>query len=202
MLPTRPEYPTRRSAFTLVELLVVISIIGVLVGLLLPAVQAAREAARRMQCSNNMKQIGLAIHNYEGAYRSVPGLRFTHATITPNPAPDWTTGGWMAPILPFLEQAGLAETYNSSVDWHDILNEAAISQIVPTFKCPSALDNHPRISGQLAPPWGTAVYNNAATTDYIGSNGLFGGLRAVGYVRPGMDTLHAGDWHESKCEVS
>ena len=85
------------QAFTLIELLVVIAIIGILVGLLLPAVQAAREAARRMSCSNNFKQIGLALHNYESAYKTLPpaGTRDSDFSV-------------QARILPFIEQSGLS----------------------------------------------------------------------------------------------
>lgn len=178
--------------FTLVELLVVIAIIGILIALLLPAVQAAREAARRAQCCNHLKQIALAAHNYHDTYLTLPGLRLTHDTITPNPPPGWTTQGWMTSILPYVEQRALAESYNWNLDWHAPGNEAVTSTIVPFFKCPSALDDRPRISGQLAAPWGTAQYRNVATTDYVGSAGLLGGLRTTGWVRPDLDCQNAG----------
>ncbi|PQO46340.1 DUF1559 domain-containing protein [Blastopirellula marina] len=98
----------QRRGFTLVELLVVIAIIGVLVALLLPAVQQAREAARRMQCQNNLKQIGLALHNYHGTYNSYPSGNYGMV----NSAGDnynghgWT---WHASVLPFVEQGTLQE---------------------------------------------------------------------------------------------
>jgi len=105
-----------RQAFTLVELLVVIAIIGVMVGLLLPAVQAAREAARRMQCSNNLKQIGIALHNYHDTYKVLPSGVVT-ATADPqypgncnSQTPEVESWGWAALILPFVEQAPLHDT--------------------------------------------------------------------------------------------
>src|SRR5690606_13401350 len=102
----------RQCAFTLIELLVVIAIIGVMVGLLLPAVQAAREAARRMQCGNHLRQIGLAIHNYESVHQVVPigwnGL---------NSASQNTTFRWsyLAAVLPFLEQANVYDQLDLSL---------------------------------------------------------------------------------------
>src|SRR4029079_15185041 len=93
----------KSHGFTLVELLVVIAIIGLLVALLLPAIQAAREAARRSQCKNNLKQIGLALHNYERARGTFPPGFISHATATNDPGlgPGW---GWAAHILPYLEE--------------------------------------------------------------------------------------------------
>ncbi|KAA5538936.1 DUF1559 domain-containing protein [Roseiconus nitratireducens] len=124
----------RRAAFTLVELLVVIAIIGILVGLLLPAVQSAREAARRMQCSNNLKQVGLALHNYHDTFRSLP------------PAwADWD-GLWATPlhtahanaaILPFLEGSSVEDRYDYDVRW-DHANNAPLANLMPvTYQCPS-----------------------------------------------------------------
>ncbi len=117
-----------RSAFTLVELLVVIAIIGVMVGLLLPAVQAAREAARRMSCGNNLKQIGLATHNYESAYRQMPPSRIEIGTAG---APNAHHAGWQLMVLPFLEQTALFEQYNKNRSWYDQVNGPAIITKVP-----------------------------------------------------------------------
>ena len=96
----------RHKGFTLIELLVVIAIIGVLIALLLPAVQAAREAARRSQCTNNLKQIGLGLHNYHGALNCFPpGYLSTPfpsgANVGDNSGPGW---GWLAMALPYMEQ--------------------------------------------------------------------------------------------------
>ncbi len=107
---------TLKLGFTLVELLVVIAIIGVLVGLLLPAVQQAREAARRMSCSNNFKQVGLAIHNYHAAFNQLPqqktGTGLDPATAAWWEDSEWTNQqqlSWLVPILPFLEQQAVWE---------------------------------------------------------------------------------------------
>lgn len=120
----------RRAAFTLVELLVVIAIIGVLVALLLPAVQAAREAARRMQCTNNLKQIGLACHNYEAANKSLPpGSGYER----PDPVPTWVVR-----LFPFFEQQGIAAQYNAE-EYADSPRNAALAKtsVIPVLVCPS-----------------------------------------------------------------
>ena len=138
----------RRSGFTLIELLVVIAIIAILVSLLLPAVQQAREAARRSQCKNNLKQIGLAFHNYHGAHSAFPAGYFSYATstgagpahahidpLTWDAAPGW---GWGAMLLPFLD----SDTVSGQLDFDEPLwapvNATAIRTKLPVFLCPSA----------------------------------------------------------------
>lgn len=129
--------PFDRRGFTLVELLVVIAIIGVMVSLLLPAVQAAREAARRMQCGNNLKQIGLALHNYESAHKVFPAQ-----SSGPSPGIHFSArrGSWFTSILPFMEQNALADQYDWRLHWHDAGNAPAVTSEVPSFRCPSALE--------------------------------------------------------------
>ena len=128
----------RRKAFTLVELLVVIAIIGILIALLLPAVQAAREAARRMSCTNNLKQIGLALHGYHDLHRELPmgwlGLDSSgRADFEGDPGWAWSTR-----ILPFIEQRPL---YENRIDMNarvgDPVNAQARVTVIETFICPS-----------------------------------------------------------------
>lgn len=123
----------RRDAFTLVELLVVIAIIGILIGLLLPAVQQVREAARRIQCSNNIRQVGLAVMNYEGAHEQYPPGWIT-TDGAPISEPGW---GWSALILPFMEGQNIFNLIDINVAIDDPIHANAIQNVVPTFLCPS-----------------------------------------------------------------
>lgn len=118
----------RSNGFTLVELLVVITIIGILVALLLPAVQAAREAARRMQCTNNLKQIGLALHNYHAAKDTLP-----FATTCPE-TPNAT---WAAFVLPYLEQQAVFDLFDFTRPVFHSANQRAITTIVSAYICPT-----------------------------------------------------------------
>jgi prepilin-type N-terminal cleavage/methylation domain-containing protein/prepilin-type processing-associated H-X9-DG protein len=123
---------SKRSAFTLVELLVVIAIIGILVGLLLPAVQAAREAARRMQCSNNLKQLGLALHNYESAFKVFPPSRIDYSS------PQIFQQSWRSMILPYIEQTNVANGYQMGLPWFAPVNDPFTTTKIATYLCPSA----------------------------------------------------------------
>ena len=127
--------PERRTpkGFTLVELLVVIAIIGVLVALLLPAVQAAREAARRTQCKSNLKQLSLACLNYESARKIFPPLSSRIGT-DPTLRPDWS---WLALTLPYFEQATLFNQLDKKVNWFHPNNERAVKTPLAVIRCPS-----------------------------------------------------------------
>ncbi len=127
-----------RSAFTLVELLVVIAIIGVLISLLLPAVQTAREAARRSQCTNNLKQQGIGFHNFANAFGNFPS--------SIRPAAPAARFSWSVALLPFLDQQGLYDKIDPSSNWsatsttglYTIPNAVVAATRVPVFECPSA----------------------------------------------------------------
>jgi prepilin-type N-terminal cleavage/methylation domain-containing protein/prepilin-type processing-associated H-X9-DG protein len=129
-----------RGAFTLIELLVVIAIIGVLVALLLPAVQAAREAARRAQCVNNLKQIGLAIMNYESAQTSYPMGRFRLDRAYDNCATAWDHS-WINYILPFLEAGNQYGAINYSRPYNSVTQFTAFRLKLATLICPDDTPN-------------------------------------------------------------
>jgi prepilin-type processing-associated H-X9-DG protein/prepilin-type N-terminal cleavage/methylation domain-containing protein len=136
----RSSSKTRRSrAFTLIELLVVISIISLLVAMLLPAVQAAREAARRTQCVNNLKQLGLALHNYEGTHHVFPtGYVSNFDASGTDSGPGW---GWAAQLLPQIEQKPLFDTINFTLPIEDPSNLTSRLPLIAVLLCPS--DNVP-----------------------------------------------------------
>ena len=125
-----------RRAFTLVELLVVISIIGILVGLLMPAVQAAREAARKASCKNNLRQVGIALHNYHSALRSLPTGCIEWRGY--NSPPTHRQFAWSALILPFLEQSNLTAKINFNVPYDHPVNADAAKTRLQVYECPTA----------------------------------------------------------------
>jgi prepilin-type N-terminal cleavage/methylation domain-containing protein/prepilin-type processing-associated H-X9-DG protein len=124
------------AAFTLVELLVVITIIGILMSLLLPAVQSAREAARRMQCGNNLKQLGLGFHNFAAANNGFPPRRWNQ-TLAANGVNNGYTG-WGTFLLPFIEQQNLYNAYKWGYDFYDPANKAVVETVLSVFICPSS----------------------------------------------------------------
>jgi prepilin-type N-terminal cleavage/methylation domain-containing protein/prepilin-type processing-associated H-X9-DG protein len=126
-----------RTGFTLIELLVVIAIIAVLIALLLPAVQAARSAAQRVSCVNHLKQIGLALLNFEGSYSYLPAAGV-------GPFNDGTpyNHGWMTFILPFTEQSNIYNQYNMTANWYDAANQTVVNTAINVYQCPSAIGDH------------------------------------------------------------
>ena len=164
---------TRRFAFTLVELLVVIAIIGVLVALLLPAVQAAREAARRTQCSNNLKQMGLAVHNFHDTMRKLPSsVRPGGLTTAPRIA-------GLTLLLPYLEAKNSYDKYDQTINWGDAGNLPVTSLPIPSYNCPSTPVSKKRLDGiPENSPWVGVV----ATTDYSPTIGVDPRLLSAGLV--------------------
>jgi prepilin-type N-terminal cleavage/methylation domain-containing protein len=167
-----------RRAFTLIELLVVIAIIAILIALLLPAVQQAREAARRTQCKNNLKQIGLGLHNYESTFGTFPiGYLDTLVGNTPMKDGGWA---WDAYLLPYMDQAPLYNTLDFRMHpYGDVAsgattqaNKNAMSVVQPAFKCPS--DTGPGSKGDNAGNAANGLTNHALS-NYMGSLGAFDG---------------------------
>jgi prepilin-type N-terminal cleavage/methylation domain-containing protein len=146
---------SERNGFTLVELLVVIAIIGILVALLLPAVQAAREASRRSQCSNNLKQLGLGVQNYASVYKAFPAGEY-----------DCCWGTWLVSLLPFVEQSSLHEMYlrpgdmGGPIRYGDAQNLPVTRTQIPVYTCPSDT-----VSANAA------IYSGITFHNYLGNHG-------------------------------
>ncbi len=167
-----PRVSRPRRAFTLIELLVVIAIIGVLVALLLPAVQAAREAARRAQCVNNLKQIGLAFHNYEGTFQTLPsGYVSTFDASGTDLGPGW---GWAAMVLPNVEQSSLFASVNFSMGVEVPANLTVRLVIINSFLCPSDRVQPSWEAVSRDPATGVAyqVICKVAPSNYVGMSGV------------------------------
>jgi len=166
-----------RKAFTLVELLVVIAIIGILIALLLPAVQAAREAARRISCANNLTQIMLAVQNYNMAHRVYPS-----GTVNPKGPianlPEGYHHNWISQILPYLEQLSTYRHINFGVGVYDPANEKVRQVYLSPLQCPSS----PHNTGKLGASSYAGCHNDAETPIDVNNNGVFFLNRPLDYT--------------------
>jgi len=191
-----PRWKRESAAFTLIELLVVIAIIAILIGLLLPAVQKVREAAARMQCQNNMKQLGVAAANYESTYGHIPPSLIVELGNPPGTPgqPGFPYPGivhsWAVNFLPYIEQENLYRQYNMNFPWMSspaIIpgtpnNQAVLQNPVKTFICPSAPGGEQRrVNGTFS--FGISMpYTNLAVTDYATNSSINqGSITFFGY---------------------
>ena len=181
----------RVAGFTLIELLVVIAIIAVLIALLVPAVQKVRESASRATCMNNLKQIGLAVHNFHDVYKALPpGRVSTRAGIPKIGVPPMPTGtvpshSWIPFVFPYLEQQALYQQYRRDLNWADPANRPAVNiNQLAILQCPSAKAGRMHVEAFPAAannnPWG-------ACTDYAAIKGIRAGtgtLATSGLIDP------------------
>jgi prepilin-type N-terminal cleavage/methylation domain-containing protein/prepilin-type processing-associated H-X9-DG protein len=183
----------RRVGFTLVELLVVIAIIGILIALLLPAVQAAREAARRSQCTNNMKQLGTGLHNYHDSFKCFPFGWMV--TMPSGSAVGANAQCWGSRILPYIEQGPLSDQYDSRVPPFSeaaalgyppaivASNQAALATIVSEFLCPSTPGSvESRVYQVDLNPAGWPFTWTQAPSDYCATTGVLGDFSSLAYA--------------------
>ena len=192
-----PNRSRSLRGFTLIELLVVMAVIAVLIALLLPAVQQAREAANRTQCKNNLKQLGLAYHNYQDAHGQIPWSAFIDADLVGGLVLS-NAHGFGVYLLPYLEQMQIYNAYDmtqpmfSTVVNASCRSNAALSgQIVNTFLCPStSTSDGDRLhsinipaGGELLPgvPMAHEVIYNAAQSDYHPVDGILNALACFAY---------------------
>jgi prepilin-type N-terminal cleavage/methylation domain-containing protein/prepilin-type processing-associated H-X9-DG protein len=157
-----PAVRPRISAFTLIELLVVLAIIGVLIGLLLPAVQKVREASHRINCASNLKNVGLALHNFENTHGRFPpgGVDGPYRAIGVN---NKVIHGWGPFLLPYLEQQALADRYRWDKDFYDPANQPALTLQLKSMQCPSAEPDR-FVTGKDFDNW--SYGGKGACTDY------------------------------------
>jgi prepilin-type N-terminal cleavage/methylation domain-containing protein/prepilin-type processing-associated H-X9-DG protein len=164
-------FAKKREAFTLIELLVVIAIIAILIALLVPAVQKVREASARLQCANNLKQMGLAMHNYHGAFKNFPP-GFTIQAGSNDPTQHANTTGFYY-LLPYLEEGNVVTGYDETQFWYAAVNQAAVQVSIAVCLCPSnngRLELNLSIYGEgLLPPM-------CNSTDYAMCRGQNGSL--------------------------
>jgi prepilin-type N-terminal cleavage/methylation domain-containing protein/prepilin-type processing-associated H-X9-DG protein len=184
MLRRKPA--SQRCGFTIIELLVVIAIIGILIALLLPAVQAAREAARRITCSNNLKNLGLALHHYHDGQGTFPPGAV--GPLTPA-FPQYAAlkhHGLATFLLPYLEQKPLADNYRWDVSWFDPANQPAVNVQLKIWQCPSAPGNRLMLGSlpTVMPPPGDLFNGTAACGDYAGMGAVDPGLVSSGLIDP------------------
>jgi prepilin-type N-terminal cleavage/methylation domain-containing protein len=197
MLPTNRPVRARTRAFTLIELLVVIAIIAILIGLLLPAVQKVREAAARMKCSNNLKQLGLAMHNYHDVHNMFP---YNYQLVGAN---AWEAVGINYFILPYIEQGNLFNQFQipsnfkpgqphvapggSSAMWSATYN-GPMNVTVSTFLCPSATNTATRAIG-WGGPGSNYGWNTGSRVHVVWAGNNFNGMVAYQHPRKMADTI-------------
>jgi prepilin-type N-terminal cleavage/methylation domain-containing protein/prepilin-type processing-associated H-X9-DG protein len=174
---------TRPHAFTLIELLVVIGIVAILIGLLLPAVQKVREAANRIKCQNNLKQIGLAMHHHHDDHNTFPP-----GTVGPQAGVPGTSGlashGLGTHLLPYLAQQSLVPEYRWDVSWYHASNQRVVNAQLPVWQCPSA-EAKRIMDGSLptiAPPAESPFNGTAACGDYAGIQKIDPALASLGLI--------------------